>query len=65
MEENEKINDDFIYDYLSSEIKYKKAHENGKMEFSNKKIYDICEDTNLTSIDPLICYLKIMKKKVF
>jgi hypothetical protein len=48
MEENEEINDDYIYDYLSSEIKYKKEHEIGKMEFSNKKIYDICEDTNLT-----------------
>ena len=63
MKENDKINDDYIYDYLSSEIKYKKAHENGKMEFSHKKIYDICEDTNLTSIDPLICYLNNHEEK--
>lgn len=63
MEENENINNDLIYDYLSSEIKYKNTHKNGKREFTNKKIYDICEDSNLNSIDPLITYLNSHEEK--
>ena len=45
--EEEQINDDLVYKYLSSKIKYKYNKETNSTNVTNRKIFEICESKNL------------------
>ena len=63
IENKNDINDDLVYKYISSKIKYKHINNSHSMNFSNKKLYEVCESKNLTSIDPLISYMNNHEEK--
>ena len=52
-----------IYNYLSSEIKYKYDYKISSSKLSNRKIYDIFESQALNSIDPIMTYLNEREEK--
>jgi len=61
--EEEQINDDLVYKYLSSQIKYKYNKETNSTDVTNRKIFEICESKNLVSIDEIIIYLNDHEEK--
>ena len=61
--EEEQINDDLVYKYLSSQIKYKYNKETNSTNVTNRKIFEICESKNLVSIDEIIIYLNAHEEK--
>ena len=61
--EEEQINDDLVYKYLSSKIKYKYNKETNSTDVTNRKIFEICESKNLVSIDEIIIYLNDHEEK--
>ena len=61
--EEEQINDDLVYKYLSSKIKYKYNKETNSTNVTNRKIFEICESKNLVSIDEIIIYLNAHEEK--
>ena len=68
MEENKKIkndfnDDDFVYNYLISEIKYKFIKKKDLSKTTKPKLYDLCECYNSTSIDPIITYINEHEEK--
>ena len=53
----------FVYKYLSSKIKYKYKNKTTSMNLTNRKIYDICGNENLISMDGIMPYLNDKNEK--
>ena len=53
----------FVYKYLSSQIKYKYKNKATSMNLTNRKIYDICGNENLISMDGMMPYLNDKDEK--
>ena len=48
--EDESTNDDNVYEYLSSKIKYKYQPRMGSMQLTNRKIFDLGESLSVDEI---------------
>ena len=61
--EDDNSNVDYVYNYLSSKIKSKFSPKLGSMKITTRKMYDIIESQNFSSIDQLIIHLNEREEK--